>query len=65
MPAVSRQINEVVKIGEVKHVLLTGHSAGGAVASLMFAKYLSHAAADCKPDHPESFHKHVADKLFP
>ncbi|KAL4969278.1 Alpha/Beta hydrolase protein [Aspergillus stella-maris] len=41
-PIVSREINKYVEeTGEKSHILLTGHSAGGAVASLLFLRYVS------------------------
>jgi len=33
---------------DIKHVLFTGHSAGGAVASLLFANFLCKSAPECK-----------------
>ncbi|KAL4951633.1 Alpha/Beta hydrolase protein [Aspergillus filifer] len=40
-PIVSREINKYVEeTGEKSHILLTGHSAGGAVASLLFLRYV-------------------------
>ncbi|KAL4944329.1 hypothetical protein BDV06DRAFT_94353 [Aspergillus oleicola] len=40
-PIVCREINRYVdENGEKSHVLLTGHSAGGAVASLLFLRYV-------------------------
>jgi len=48
MPFVSKKIKEITGHSQVKHVLFTGHSAGGAVSSLLFAKYLFLAAADCE-----------------
>lgn len=64
MLLVSSRLNEIVKNTEVKHVLLTGHSAGGAVASLMFTKYLSQAAVDRKPHHSEPLKKWITDKIY-
>lgn len=46
--AVAKNIDKVAKTTTVNHVLFTGHSAGGAVASLMFAKLLSCAEKDCE-----------------
>ena len=48
--AVTAQIRSVFKAGKIKHVLFTGHSAGGAVASLLFLRSLSVAARDCMVD---------------
>ncbi|KAL4784663.1 Alpha/Beta hydrolase protein [Aspergillus varians] len=40
-PTVSREINKYVgEFGEKSRVLFTGHSAGGAVASLLFLRYI-------------------------
>ncbi|MCJ1400342.1 hypothetical protein MMC11_003547 [Xylographa trunciseda] len=44
--AVTTQIRSVLKAGKIEHVLFTGHSAGGAVASLLFLRFLSVAARD-------------------
>ncbi|KAH0561982.1 hypothetical protein GP486_003311 [Trichoglossum hirsutum] len=42
VPAVAKHIDALAENkSAVKHVLFTGHSAGGAVASLLFAKFLS------------------------
>jgi hypothetical protein len=43
---ISNAIYEHVTRGDVKHVVFAGHSAGGAVASLLFAHFLSQAAKD-------------------
>lgn len=48
MPLVSKRITEVAKGNSVKHILFTGHSAGGAVASLLYARFLSKAGAECE-----------------
>ncbi|KFY27699.1 hypothetical protein V491_00774 [Pseudogymnoascus sp. VKM F-3775] len=37
---VSKYIDDYAKQGNVKHILFTGHSAGGAVASLLYLRYL-------------------------
>jgi putative lipase involved disintegration of autophagic bodies len=47
-PVLTKKIKEILVYNEVKHVLFTGHSAGGAVASLLFAKYLFRAKSDGK-----------------
>lgn len=49
MPLVSKKLAEVARENSVKHILFTGHSAGGAVASLLFAKFFSIAGAECEP----------------
>jgi hypothetical protein len=46
-PLVSKRIGALIWRYGIKHVLFTGHSAGGAVSSLLFAKYMSLAPTDC------------------
>jgi pimeloyl-ACP methyl ester carboxylesterase len=46
-PTLSKHIEDAIRKRSIKHVLFTGHSAGGAVASLLLAKYLTRAAEDC------------------
>jgi len=41
LPLIDEQIQNGVSQHGVQHVLFTGHSAGGAIASLLFAHYLS------------------------
>jgi putative lipase involved disintegration of autophagic bodies len=48
IPALTKKLAKIAKTTSVKHVLFTGHSAGGAVASLMFAKLLSHMEKECE-----------------
>ena len=43
---ISKRIKELAP-ADVKHVLFTGHSAGGAVASLLYLSYLSRRNAEC------------------
>ena len=45
---ISKRIKELAP-ADVKHVLFTGHSAGGAVASLLYLSYLSRRNAECTP----------------
>jgi len=45
-PSVAQKIAQEAKKNAVKHVLFTGHSAGGAVASLLFMNFLSRAISD-------------------
>ena len=47
---VTAQIRSSFKHNKVKHVIFTGHSAGGAVASLLFLRSLSIATRDCMMD---------------
>lgn len=47
MPTLSKHVKAAITNSLIKHVLFTGHSAGGAVASLLLAKYLSLAAEEC------------------
>jgi hypothetical protein len=48
MPHISKILQKVVRVGRVKHVLFTGHSAGGSVASLLWLKFLCFGAKTCK-----------------
>lgn len=48
LPEVSSRISRFVQQHRVKHVLFTGHSAGGAVASLLFAHFLCASDPECK-----------------
>jgi acyl-CoA reductase-like NAD-dependent aldehyde dehydrogenase len=48
MPFVSKKVKEITSHNQVRHILFTGHSAGGAVSSLLFAKHVFCAAVDCK-----------------
>lgn len=45
---VSKYIDDNAKQGNVKHVLFTGHSAGGAVSSLLYLRYLLCGKSKCK-----------------
>ena len=46
---VTRRVEQVAAEDKgPRHILLTGHSAGGAVASLIFAKFLAEAKCPCK-----------------
>lgn len=56
-PMISHSFEEMERAG-VQRVLFTGHSAGGAVASLLYLRYLSRKYAECivdKRGHSRSF----------
>lgn len=44
---IASYIRSVFKAGRIEHVIFTGHSAGGAVASLLFLRFLDVAAHEC------------------
>ena len=45
---VSRHISKLSKSGQPKHIVFTGHSAGGAVASLLYLKFVLNATNNCE-----------------
>ena len=45
---VSTFIDEVTKSRALKHVVFTGHSAGAAVASLLYLSFRAHSSEDCR-----------------
>jgi len=48
MPQIKKVLGIISRGGKVKHVLFTGHSAGGSVASLLWLKVLRLSAKKCK-----------------
>jgi hypothetical protein len=49
LPVLSKSLGDLIRgPSRIKHVLYTGHSAGGAVASLLFAHILPQSAPECK-----------------
>lgn len=47
MPLIEEHINRI-RSTSIRHVLFTGHSAGGAVASMTYLRALSHAKERCE-----------------
>jgi alpha-beta hydrolase superfamily lysophospholipase len=48
LPEVSSRVSRLIQQSGAKHVLFTGHSAGGAVASLLFSHVLCKSEPECE-----------------